>query len=111
MTPKIENVGLNFAHFDRFERLFFAHFGGRKSHILDFSKVVLDLFRKCLGIVFGIKRTTFDCIFNTKLYPLLPIADPLLWGPANGEALINVDKASSGFFISLELCIVILQSN
>ena len=44
----------------------FDHFGGQKSRFLDFFKVVLKLFRKCLGIVFGIKRRTFACSFSSK---------------------------------------------
>ena len=55
-------------------------FGGQKSRFLDFFKFVLVLFRKCLGIVFSLKRPTFS---------------PL--GPR--EALKNVDKASPGVFI------------
>ena len=44
----------------------FWQFWGRKSHIRDFLKVVLELFRKCLGIVFDLKRPTFGCIFSSK---------------------------------------------
>ena len=36
----------------------FDYFGGQKSRFLDFFKVVLELFKKCLGIVFDLKRTT-----------------------------------------------------
>ena len=32
---------------------------------IDFFKVVLDLFRKCLGIVFGLKRPIF-VLFTTR---------------------------------------------
>ena len=31
-------------------------FDGRKIRFLDFFKVVLELFKKCLRIVFGVKR-------------------------------------------------------
>ena len=44
----------------------FDHFLGQKSHFLDFFKVVSELFRKCLGIVFDLKRPTFVCIFSSK---------------------------------------------
>ena len=44
----------------------FGHFGGQKSRFLDFFKVVLELFRKCLGIVFGLKRPTFGGILSSK---------------------------------------------
>ena len=53
---------------------------GPKSHFLDFFKVVLELFRKCLGIVFRIKKPTFS---------------PL----GSREALKNVNKASPEVFI------------
>ena len=42
------------------------HFGGQKSRFMDFFKVVLELFRKCLGIVFGLKMPTFWSIFSLK---------------------------------------------
>ena len=62
MTSKIKILGQNLAlwegHFD--------HFGGQKSRFLDFLKVVLELFRSCLGIIFGLKRSTFRCIFSLK---------------------------------------------
>ena len=57
------------------------YFEGQKSRFLEIFKVVLELFRKCLGIVFR------------YLYSLLPIADILLWGPA--DALPN--EKSAGF--------------
>ena len=47
----------------------FWPFWGRKSHILDFFKVVLELFGKCLGIVFNLKRLTF-CLFSAISYTL-----------------------------------------
>ena len=37
----------------------FWPFWVQKSRFLDFFKVVLDLFRKCLGIIFGLKGPTF----------------------------------------------------
>ena len=62
MTPKIkmlcQNLGLWEGHFD--------HFGGQKNRFLDFLKVVLEMFRSCLGIIFGLKRRTFMCIFSSK---------------------------------------------
>ena len=45
----------------------FGHFGGQKSRFLDFFKVVLDLFRKCLGIVFGFLGPTFACSFTWSI--------------------------------------------
>ena len=33
---------------------------------IDFFKVVLDLFRKCLGFVFGLKGPTLGCILSFK---------------------------------------------
>ena len=44
----------------------FGHVGGQKSRFLDFLKVVLGMFRSCLGIIFGLKRPTFKCIFSSK---------------------------------------------
>ena len=38
---------------------------GQISRFLDFLKV-LDLFRKCLGIIFGLQRLTFGNIFRSK---------------------------------------------
>jgi len=43
-----------------------AILGGLKSRFLDFFKVLLELFRKFLGIVFDLKRPTFGCIFSSK---------------------------------------------
>ena len=55
MTSKIQilcqNLGLWEGHFD--------HFQGQKTCFLDFLKVGLELFRSCLGIVFGLKSHTF----------------------------------------------------
>ena len=36
------------------DMVIFGHFGGQKSRSLDFFKFVLELFRNCLGIVFGL---------------------------------------------------------
>ena len=55
----------------------FWPFWGQESRFLDFFKVVWELFRKCLGIVFSLKRPTF--------FPL-----------GSSEALKYVDKASPG---------------
>merc|ERR1711923_660868 len=41
-------------------------FWGPKSRFLDFLKVVLELFRSCLGIIFVFKTRTFRCIFSSK---------------------------------------------
>ena len=45
----------------------------------------------------GLKRPTIERIFSPTLYSLLPITDPLLWGPAKPYL---IDKASPGFFIN-----------
>ena len=62
MTSKIKIFGQNLAlwegHFD--------HFQGQKSRFLGFLKVVLEMFRSCLGIIFGLKMLTFSCIFSSK---------------------------------------------
>ena len=62
MTSKIKIFGQNLAlwegHFD--------HFQGQKTRFLDFLKVVLEMFRSYLGIVLGLKRPTFSCIFSSK---------------------------------------------
>ena len=70
-------------------RVIFDHFGGQKSRFLDFFKVVLELFRKCLGIVFGLKRPTF-ILFANRIW-----VSPL----SSREALINVDKAPHGLLV------------
>ena len=41
-------------------------FSGPKSRFFDFLKVVLEMFRSCLGIVFGFKRPTFRHCFRLK---------------------------------------------
>ena len=58
MTPKIEILGQKFAHFGRFEGSFLT--------ILGVIEVVLELFRKLLGTVSGIKRRTFTCSLSFK---------------------------------------------
>ena len=68
MTSKIKILGQNLAlwegHFD--------HFGGQKSRFLDFLKVFLELFRSCLGIIFGFRKRTFKYIFSSR-YMILKI--------------------------------------
>ena len=59
----------------------FWPFWRSKSRFLDFFKVVLELFRKRLGIVFDLKRPTFGCIFSHILNSFLPIPAALIWGP------------------------------
>ena len=66
MTPKIEIFGQKFAHFDGSEGSFLTILGGQESRFLDFFKVVLELFKKCLGIVFDDKMSIFGCIFSSK---------------------------------------------
>ena len=41
------------------------HFGGQKSRFLDFLKVVLEMFRSFLGIVFGLKSLTL-AVFSAR---------------------------------------------
>ena len=65
-----------------FISLFFVFFWVKKSHFLDFFKVVLE-FSKCLGFVFGLKWPTFSPLGSHK-------------------ALKNVDKASPGLFIDFK---------
>ena len=65
MTPKNEILGQKYAHFDPFEGSFLTILGSKK-WISRLIKVVLALFRKCLGIVFGLKRPTFGCILSFK---------------------------------------------
>ena len=45
----------------------FDHFGGKKNNFLDFLKVVLGLFRRCLGIVFGLKMPLFGVFLAQKV--------------------------------------------
>ena len=65
ITSKIEIWGPKFVHFGRFEGSFLTILGV-KSRFLDFFKIVLDLFGKCLSIVFGLKVPTFGCILSSK---------------------------------------------
>ena len=74
----------------------FDNFGGQKSRFLDFFKAVLDLFGKCLGFVFGLKRPIF-VLFSTRYW-----VSPL----GSHEALVNVDKASLGLLVSITLMII-----
>ena len=41
-------------------------FWTRKSRFLDFFNVALELFKKCLGIVFDLKRATFGGTISSK---------------------------------------------
>ena len=61
MTPKIEIVGKNFAHFGRFLGVIFVYFERQKSH-LDFFKIVLESFGKFLSIVFGLNHLRTICL-------------------------------------------------
>ena len=45
--------------------MIFDNFGGQKSRFLDFFKVVLNLFGKCLGFIFGLKKPISECIFSS----------------------------------------------
>ena len=44
----------------------FDHFQGQKTRFVDFLKVVLELFKSCLGIIFDLKSHNFRCIFSSK---------------------------------------------
>ena len=55
-----QNLDLWEGHFD--------HFCGKKSCFLDFLKVVLELFRSCLGIIFFLTSPTFKCIRSSKCW-------------------------------------------
>ena len=65
MNLKIDFLGQNFAHFGRFEGSFLIFLGSKKS-ISRLFQVVIDLFRKCLGFVFGLKGLIFECILSSK---------------------------------------------
>ena len=64
MTSKIEIFSQNLTTFDQFEGSFLAILGSKKSFSVLFQN--LELFRKCLGIVFNLKRPTFGGIFSSK---------------------------------------------
>ena len=49
-----------------------AILGGQKSRFLDVFEVVLELFRNRLGIVFDLKRPTFD-LFSVLLWSMTPL--------------------------------------
>lgn len=49
------------------ERDFLDHFCGQKSHFLNFYKVVLELIRKFLVIVFGLTRPLVRCSLQIYL--------------------------------------------
>ena len=62
LTSKIKNVGQKLALCEGY----FDHFGGPKSRFFDFFKVVLEMLRSWLSIIFGFKRPTFMYIFSSK---------------------------------------------
>ena len=65
MTPKIEFIGQNFAHFDRFEGSFLTIFGIEKVVSWTFSK----LFWSCLGSVWGLFSTLNGLLLGVFLAP------------------------------------------
>ena len=66
MTSKIEiDFGSKFCSFWPISGVIFDRFGAEKSRFLDFFKVVLDLFGKYLGYVFGVKMPNF-VLFATR---------------------------------------------
>ena len=64
MTPKFEIFCQNFTLWDGN----FGQFAGKKSYFLAFFKNILELFRKCLGIVFVLRRPSFWCIYTSKCW-------------------------------------------
>ena len=107
---KIENKWKNlfffnrwvFVYFPRFDPVLthiwpfwwviFGNFGGRKSRFLDFFKVVWELIRKCLDIIFGLKRPTLcefsapkihkwprKSGFSVKIWPTFDIWEGHFW--------------------------------
>ena len=64
--PENRNIESKFGLFWRFLVVIFGNFWGGKSRFLDFFKVVLELFMKCLGIIFELKRPTFWGIFSSQ---------------------------------------------
>ena len=61
MTSKIEILGQNFGPL----RGSFWPISGSKNPFSGLFKVVLELFRSCLSIIFGFKRPTF-CVFSAR---------------------------------------------
>ena len=78
MTSKIEILGQNFAHFGRFEGSFLTIFGVKNSLSRHFRNL-----KKKGQLVSHFATHTFRSPLGSR------------------EALINVDKASPGLFISL----------
>ena len=74
MTPEIEILGQNFAHFDRFEGSFLTILGIEKVVFWTFSK----LFWTCLGSFWAL----FSVLKGQLSFSLLPVTESLLWGPA-----------------------------
>ena len=44
----------------------FYTFQGQKIRFFDFLKIFLKLFRSCLGIICGLRRPAFECIYSSK---------------------------------------------
>ena len=65
MDPKVELLTQNLTQSRPILGVIYGNFVGRKSRFLVFSKIVLEFFRKCLGIVFDLKRPTF-IVFATR---------------------------------------------
>ena len=90
--------GQNFCHFGSFERSFLTILGNEKIIFWTFSK----LFCSCLGSLRALFTTLKDQFLSVflayyKLFATHTCSSPL----RSREALINVDKASSGVFIIL----------
>ena len=64
MAQLVENFDQKFAPFGRFEMSFMTILRVKKSHFLDFFKVVSDSIRKFLYTDLELKRATFWFIFS-----------------------------------------------
>ena len=65
----MEIFGVNLSKADNFTRagmVVFGNFQGQKSRFLDILKIVLEMFWKCLSIIFDLKKLTFWCIYSSK---------------------------------------------
>ena len=75
------------------ERVNFGLLWVQKTRFLEFSKIVQELLRACLRIVFGLKRPVFWVYF--QLERLIIDSHSLLWGPADA---LNKEKYAGFLF-------------
>ena len=66
MAPKLDNVCPKFVHFCLLRRSFLTILVGYRCRFQDVFKVVLDMFRECLGIVIALKRITLGCVLGSN---------------------------------------------